>query len=160
MVPLDLLSAAPVWLGCTAQLDAYANADRVSLIPTTSPARRSGGDILHISDLHHALRGAFYLRQNWTDGLDIRSSGICGRCADPQANAQRLQRIRTPAASLGGPVRLGDDSGSNEMSRGTSPDFGARCQFLVHCDWAFGNAPDRYGRRIYRRGASHILPLR
>ena len=82
------------------------------------------------------------------------------RCsANPQAHAQRLQRVRTPAASLGRPVRLGDDSDPNEMSRGTPPNFGARCQFLVHCDWAFRNAPDRDGRRIYRPGARHILPL-
>ena len=36
----------------------------------------------------------------------------------------------------------------------------ARCQFLVHRDWAFGNATDSDGRRIYRPSARHILPLR
>ena len=129
--PLDVFSAAPVWLGGTAQPDAYAHVDRVSLIPAASPARRSGGDILHTADLHHALRGAFHWRQNWTDGLGLGSSGVRGCCADPQAHARRLQRIRTLAARLGGPVRLVDDSDQNEVSRRTSPSSVARCQFLV-----------------------------
>ena len=61
MVPLDVLSAAPVWLGCAAQLDAYANVDRVSLIPTTSPARRSGGDIHTLLPIFITLFAALFI---------------------------------------------------------------------------------------------------